>query len=92
MIAASPVPVIVGSFLPSGHPQLKPKKPNAEPALNMNALIPVGIPRSSNVENKCFSAGNMVPQSTTQMNNWAAVPTPENSSKSSADINISLQG
>ncbi|KAL2511425.1 AT-hook motif nuclear-localized protein 1 [Abeliophyllum distichum] len=92
MIAASPVRVIVGSFLPSGHPELNPKKPKAEPTPNISASIPVGIPHSSNVENKCFNTGNIAPQSTVQTNNWAAVPTAENSSKSTADINISLQG
>ncbi|CAA2969089.1 AT-hook motif nuclear-localized protein 1-like [Olea europaea var. sylvestris] len=92
MIAASPVQVIVGSFLPSGDPELKPKKPKAKATLNINASIPVGIPRSFDAENKSFDTGNLLPQSTVMTNNLGAVPTAENSSKSTTDINISLQG
>ncbi|CAI9781579.1 unnamed protein product [Fraxinus pennsylvanica] len=73
-------------------PRVKTQEAESRTHIEYEPSIPVGIPRSFDVENKCFSTGNIAPQSTAQTNNWAAVPTAENSSKSSADISISLQG
>nr|GMD62053.1 AT-hook motif nuclear-localized protein 1-like [Ipomoea batatas] len=99
LIAASPVQVIVGSFLPSNYNEFKtPKKPKAEPKPIPNSQVSVAMPHNPNTDTRNPGALAMVyPGSGTQSavppsNNWGAMATVDDSRKAATDINISLQG
>ncbi|KAK4397361.1 AT-hook motif nuclear-localized protein 1 [Sesamum angolense] len=91
-IAASPVKVVVASFLLGSPFVSKPRKlktetaftvdasgPNSAPATNVDKRVPNETQRPS-----CSASENPT--------NWAAAQVAERSRKSTADINISLQG
>lgn len=101
LIAASPVQVVVGSFLPSNYQEVKPKKQKAElKAITYGTLSPAA-PHSSNMEPRSSNAHTVnvpaagtqnVISSSIQPNHWTAMPSVQDSRKSTTDINISLQG
>ncbi|XP_015066107.1 AT-hook motif nuclear-localized protein 1-like [Solanum pennellii] len=101
LIAASPVQVVVGSFLPSNYQEAKPKKQKAElKAITYGTLSPAA-PHSSNMEARSSNAHTVnvpaagtqnVISSSIQPNHWTAMPSVQDSRKSTTDINISLQG
>ncbi|XP_059312879.1 AT-hook motif nuclear-localized protein 1-like [Lycium ferocissimum] len=102
LIAASPVQVVVGSFLPSNHQEVaKPKKQKAEPKALAYATVSPAAPHSSNMEPRSSNAHTVnvpgggtqnVMSSSIQPNHWAAMPAVQDSRKSATDINISLHG
>ncbi|XP_009789955.1 AT-hook motif nuclear-localized protein 1-like [Nicotiana tabacum] len=102
LIAASPVQVVVGSFLPSNYQEAKPKKQKAEPKAIPYATVSPAAPHSSNMEPRSSNAltvnipgagnQNIISSSTIQTNHWTTMPTVQDSRKSATDINISLQG
>lgn len=102
LTAASPVQVVVGSFLPSNHQEAKPKKQKAEPKAITYASVSPAAPPSSNMEPRSSNPhtvnfpGAGTPQnvisSSIRPNHWTAMPSVQDSRKSATDINISLQG
>ncbi|CAN4125817.1 unnamed protein product [Withania somnifera] len=97
LIAASPVQVVVGSFLPSNYQEVKPKKQKAEPKAIAYTTVSPAAPHSSNMEPRSSNAHTVnVPGAGTQhvipSNHWTAMPSIQDSRKSATDINISLQG
>ncbi|KAL3814905.1 hypothetical protein ACJIZ3_016173 [Penstemon smallii] len=98
-VAASPVKVVVASFLLGSlqepkSKELKSKKRKIEPSFTINASGPNGAP-TPNVERRS-STSVQGPSCSTSQNptNWAPpmMQTAERSGQSTADINISLQG
>lgn len=103
LIAASPVLVVVGSFLPSSHQEPKPKKHRAE---QMPTTITPGIsmvPPVSHAEKDGMSHGhghpnsgaprpNLASSAPFQRENWPAMNSMQDSRSSATDINISLPG
>ncbi|KAK9273867.1 hypothetical protein L1049_018679 [Liquidambar formosana] len=101
LIAASPVQVVVGSFLPGNHQEQKPKKNKTEstPATATAAAVP-----TYNAENQDSVSGhwqhssnvpkqNHLPSpSTFQRDNWATMHSVQDPKKTATDINISLPG
>nr|XP_027107821.1 AT-hook motif nuclear-localized protein 1-like [Coffea arabica]XP_027107822.1 AT-hook motif nuclear-localized protein 1-like [Coffea arabica]XP_027107823.1 AT-hook motif nuclear-localized protein 1-like [Coffea arabica]XP_027107824.1 AT-hook motif nuclear-localized protein 1-like [Coffea arabica] len=104
LVAASPVQVVVGSFLPSNHNELKPKKHKYEHKSLAAAGSAAAAPRTNNMlvehristvqglNNVISDNQGMVASSTLQTANWANISSMEDSRKSNTDINISLQG
>ncbi|KAJ0964162.1 hypothetical protein J5N97_029284 [Dioscorea zingiberensis] len=101
LVAASPVQVVVGSFLPSYQMEQKTKRPKYE-SVSVSASTPAaGVPHSSIETEEVYGGGEGYPSSTTPKSNivissfkdWASsthsVP---NTKNSSTDINISLPG
>lgn len=87
-VAASPVKIVVASFLVGNSLELKPKK-----QFTVNASSAGGAP-SPNLD-KRISSSIQGPNCSTSADNpttWAAIQTAEKSRKAAADINISLQG
>lgn len=101
LIAASPVQVVVGSFLPSNYNELKPKKHKYEQKAVTGSA---STPQTANTEHRNFNpqglhhhsmteAQSTIPPSTLQTGNWATTMSAMGDSrKSSTDINIPLQG
>ncbi|KAK4415992.1 AT-hook motif nuclear-localized protein 1 [Sesamum alatum] len=91
-VAASPVKVVVASFLLGSPFVSKPRKQKTEVAFTVDALGPNAAP-ATNVD-KRVPNDTQRPSCSTSENppNWAAVQVAERSRKSTADINISLQG
>ncbi|KAG6669687.1 AT-hook motif nuclear-localized protein 1-like isoform X1 [Carya illinoinensis] len=102
LVAASPVQVVVGSFLPSSNQhEQKPKKPKNEsipaivtPATTIAAMVP-----AFNAENDEGLRGNGQQNSSTprpnlgfQRENWPIMHTVQDYRNSGTDINISLPG
>ncbi|KAG5626899.1 hypothetical protein H5410_012117 [Solanum commersonii] len=101
LIAASPVQVVVGSFLPSNYQEAKPKKQKAEPKAIAYGTLSPAAPHSSNMEPRSSNAHTVnvpaagtqnVISSSIQPNHWTTMPSVQDSRKSTTDINISLQG
>lgn len=103
LIAASPVQIIVGSFLPSGYVEPKQKKQK----LTRKPTTPaVGspMPYAANVEQPIFVAHDPSHQPAGENTNgvavsaslhsddWADVHLPHDTRRSATDINIPLQG
>jgi len=102
LVAASPVQVVVGSFLPTYQIEQKTKKPRYEStSISMPAAA---IPISSNDVNETYGTSghgkqsstpkpNLAPSASFRGDNWSAplhsAPEPRNSN---TDINISLPG
>lgn len=87
-VAASPVKIVVASFLVGSSLELKPKK-----QFTANASGAGDAP-SSNLDRR-ISSNTQGPSCSTSADNptnWAAIQAAEKSRKSAADINISLQG
>ncbi|CAK9154521.1 unnamed protein product [Ilex paraguariensis] len=101
LIAASPVQVVVASFLPISRPELKPKKVKTELKQTTATTAPSATPHTSNVDQSSFNANEF--SSSTAENqdietfanlqtlSWATTPTVQDSTKS-ATINTALLG
>ncbi|KAF7825996.1 AT-hook motif nuclear-localized protein 7-like [Senna tora] len=105
LIAASPVQVVVGSFLPSNQQEHKPKKSKSDysPAATVTPAIAVSsAPPSSNAEKEDGMGGghvlqnsgnlnsNLTSPSTFRRENWVNMHSMPDSRQSATDINISL--
>ncbi|KAL0464661.1 UNVERIFIED_CONTAM: AT-hook motif nuclear-localized protein 9 [Sesamum latifolium] len=86
-LAASPVKVVVASFLLGSPHELKPKKHFTVDALGPNGAAASNAEKrsSDNVQGPGYSISD-------NPTNWAAMQNAERSRKSKADINISLRG
>ncbi|XP_057807415.1 AT-hook motif nuclear-localized protein 1-like isoform X2 [Salvia miltiorrhiza] len=85
-VAATPVKIVVASYLVGSSLEVKPKKQQ----YTVNASVPGGAN-----EDKRISGNVQGPSCSSSADNptgWAAIQTAEKSRKSAADINISLQG
>ncbi|KAL0002661.1 hypothetical protein SO802_016442 [Lithocarpus litseifolius] len=103
LVAASPVQVVVGSFLPSNQQEQKPKKLKNEstPAIFTPATTMAVIPFSgaeddeglggNGHQNSSTPRPNLASSSSFRRENWAAMHM-QDSRKSGTDINISLPG
>lgn len=105
LVAASPVQVVVGSFLPSNQQDQKPKKTKsdyASPTTVTPAIVISSAPAPSNGEKEDVMGGHLLHNSGTTLNsnlsppsafrreNWVNMHTMTESMKSATDINISL--
>ncbi|PIN23789.1 hypothetical protein CDL12_03485 [Handroanthus impetiginosus] len=82
-VAATPVKVVVASFLLGSSQELKPKKQQFTVDASGPSSSKVDRRNSSNVQGTSFS-------NTENPTNWTAMQSAEKSRKSTADINISL--
>ncbi|XP_042502382.1 AT-hook motif nuclear-localized protein 1-like [Macadamia integrifolia] len=97
LVAASPIQVVVGSFLPSTQQELKPKKQKTDHASagTPNSTIPIS---SAEMEESYGGQGqrNATPKSDVATgssfrgDNWAPMHSMQDSRNSNTDINISL--
>ncbi|XP_031269683.1 AT-hook motif nuclear-localized protein 1-like [Pistacia vera] len=99
LVAASPVQVVVGSFLPANHQEQKPKKQKAESVPATVALPPSisTVVPTSNAENESMDRNgqqnpsalkpSLAPSPAFGRENWSTMQEPRNST---TDINISL--
>ncbi|CAI9103768.1 OLC1v1002316C1 [Oldenlandia corymbosa var. corymbosa] len=106
LIAASPVQVVVGSFLPSNQNEVKPKKQKYEQKVAVAAAgSAIASPpphstnmiehRNSNMQamNHSFPTGHSImPSSTLPTANWTNMSAVDDTRNSNTDINIPLQG
>ncbi|KAK3036135.1 hypothetical protein RJ639_031716 [Escallonia herrerae] len=100
LIAASPVQVVVGSFLTNNHPEPKTKKQKPEPKAAVDATRFAPMPHVSNFEQNGFHVqksaaenSNFAPTSSPHADSWATVPSGQLEVKmSSTDINMLFQG
>ncbi|KAK4267765.1 hypothetical protein QN277_024502 [Acacia crassicarpa] len=105
LIAASPVQVVVGSFLPSNQQDPKPKKTKSDyapPASVTPPTVPVSsAPPSTNAEKEGMGGGHvlqnsgnlnssMTSPSTFRRDNWVNMHSMPDLRQSATDINISL--
>ncbi|XP_058739858.1 AT-hook motif nuclear-localized protein 7-like [Vicia villosa] len=104
LVAASPVQVVVGSFLPSNQQDQKPKKPKSDyPTATLTAPIAVSstLPPPTNGEREDVMSGHILQNSGTlnsnltspsafRRENWVNMHSMPDSMKSATDINISL--
>ncbi|XP_059651541.1 AT-hook motif nuclear-localized protein 7-like [Cornus florida] len=93
LVAASPVQLILGSFLPSNQNEPKPKKQKSETKAATTA--PSSAANPSNVvkhQNSATQNLNFASPSTFGTDNWAGMQTMQGPGKSTTDINISLHG
>ncbi|KAI5598507.1 hypothetical protein POPTR_002G148600v4 [Populus trichocarpa] len=91
LVAASPVQVVVGSFLAGNHQDQKPKKPKIDsiPATFAPApVIPVSI--AEREESVGTPHGQQQNSSSFQRENWATMHSMQDVRNSVTDINISL--
>ncbi|KAG9160707.1 hypothetical protein Leryth_017499 [Lithospermum erythrorhizon] len=104
LIAATPVQVVVGSFLPGNHQEVKPKKQKPEPKLSsLPTTYPAITYHSSNPEHQVSSNNqglNNTAQRSPHLVSSSLHPHPQNgtmassideSRRAATDINISLQ-
>ncbi|KAK7340115.1 hypothetical protein VNO77_20809 [Canavalia gladiata] len=104
LVAASPVQVVVGSFLPSNQQDQKPKKPKSDyapatvtPAIAVSSVPP---PTTNGEKEDVMGAhllqhssplnSNLTPPSAFRRENWVNMHSMQDSMKSPTDINISL--
>ncbi|KAH9627444.1 hypothetical protein KSS87_006135 [Heliosperma pusillum] len=105
LIAASPIQIIVGSFLPSMPPEVKPKKPKAQPpspSVPTPFTITSALPPPSNVDKEsCNGQGhntpvppmqNLTSPTSFRRDNWPNTHSMQERRTSTTDINISLPG
>ncbi|KAJ4843350.1 hypothetical protein Tsubulata_038462 [Turnera subulata] len=93
LIAASPVQVVVGSFLPSNHQDQKPKKIKVDsfPATISSApSMPNVMPASNMDRDDGMMGGHGQQNSSYQRDNWATMHSMQDVRNSGTDINISL--
>ncbi|XP_024019025.1 AT-hook motif nuclear-localized protein 1 [Morus notabilis] len=101
LVAASPVQVVVGSFLPSNQQEPKPKKLRTEhmtvtPGISM--VPPVaekdqdGMSHGHGHQNSSAPRPNLASSAPFQRENWPAMNSMHDSRNSATDINISLPG
>ncbi|KAJ1414889.1 PPC domain [Sesbania bispinosa] len=105
LIAASPVQVVVGSFLPSNQQDQKPKKPKSDyvPPVTITPAIAVSsAPPPTNGEKEDIMGGHLLQNSGTlnpnltspppafRRENWVNMHSMSDTMKSATDINISL--
>ncbi|KAK7394897.1 hypothetical protein VNO78_15438 [Psophocarpus tetragonolobus] len=104
LVAASPVQVVVGSFLPNNQQDQKPKKPKSDYAqANVTPGIAVSsAPHPTNGEKEDIMGGHLLHNSGTTLNsnltppsafrreNWVNMHSMTDNMKSATDINISL--
>ncbi|KAK9758052.1 hypothetical protein RND81_01G203400 [Saponaria officinalis] len=102
LIAASPVQIIVGSFLPSMPPEVKPKKPKPQqsPSLPTPFTITNALPPPSNLDkDSCNGQGhtnsvspmqNLASPTSFQRESWPNTHSMQERRTSTTDINISL--
>ncbi|XP_061371041.1 AT-hook motif nuclear-localized protein 1-like [Gastrolobium bilobum] len=79
LVAASPVQVVVGSFLPSSQQDLKPKKPKSDyAAANVNPAIAMGVssapPPPTNAEKEDVMGGHVLHNSGNTLNSSLTPP------------------
>ncbi|GMY09375.1 AT-hook motif nuclear-localized protein 1-like [Fagus crenata] len=105
LVAASPVQVVVGSFLPSNQHEQKPKKLKNEstpaiftPATTMATMIPTsGAENDDSLggnghQNSSTPRPNLASSSSFRRENWVTMHAVQDARKSGTDINISLPG
>lgn len=105
LIAASPVQVIVGSFLPTNPPELKPKKQKVpQPSAPMPFTITTALPppnvaekescngQGHNHNNSVAPMQNLTSPTSYQRENWPSTHPMQERRTSTTDINISLPG
>lgn len=103
LVAAGPVQIIVGSFLPSAQPEHKPKKQKPHPVPYPTSALPAPPRPPTEKDEPCNGQGQTVTGPTMQPNMMQspfqreAWPNPhphnmQDSRKSATDINISLPG
>ncbi|KAH7519571.1 hypothetical protein FEM48_Zijuj08G0051100 [Ziziphus jujuba var. spinosa] len=105
LVAASPVQVVVGSFLTGNQPEQKIKKQkvdplsvNMMPAATISATIPVSEADKEDgmgghgLQNSATPRPNLGSNSPFRRENWANMHTMQDSRNSTTDINISLPG
>ncbi|KAK7294939.1 hypothetical protein RJT34_17838 [Clitoria ternatea] len=104
LVAASPVQVVVGSFLPSNQQDQKPKKPKSDyaPPIVNPAIAVSSAPPPTNGEKDDVMSGHLMqnpgalnsnltpPPSAFRRENWVNMHSMTDSIKSATDINISL--
>lgn len=99
LIAASPVQIIVGSFLPTNPPELKPKKQKVHSTPAPFTITAAPPPASSAEKEACNGQGhnnpitqmqNLTPPPSFQRENWPH--SMQERRGSTTDINISLPG
>ncbi|XP_027333674.1 AT-hook motif nuclear-localized protein 7-like [Abrus precatorius] len=105
LVAASPVQVVVGSFLPSNQQDQKPKKPKSDyaPPATVTPAVAVSSvpPPTTNGEKEDIMGGHLLQNSTTlnsnltppsafRRDNWVNMHSMPDAMKSATDINISL--
>ncbi|KAJ7950992.1 AT-hook motif nuclear-localized protein [Quillaja saponaria] len=103
LVAASPVQVVVGSFLPSNQHDQKPKKlkhdyaPSAiMPASTMASATPLSNAEKEDgmgghgLQNSGTMNSNITPSSNFRRENWVTMHAMQDSRNSGTDINISL--
>ncbi|KAI4356810.1 hypothetical protein L6164_000798 [Bauhinia variegata] len=106
LVAASPVQVVVGSFLPFGQSDQKPKKPKSgyaqappvTPATTVASAAPTNNVEKEDdngiaghaLQNSVTLNSNLTSPSTFRRENWVNLHTMPDSRKSATDINISL--
>lgn len=102
LIAASPVQIIVGSFLPSNPPELKPKKQKVQQSAPTPFTITAAPPLASAAEkeacngqghnNPIASMQSLNPPTSFQRENWPNTHSMQERRTATTDINISLPG
>ncbi|KAK7267461.1 hypothetical protein RIF29_20135 [Crotalaria pallida] len=104
LVAAGPVQVVVGSFLPSNQQDQRPKKSKSDyaPTTVTQAIAVSSAPPPTNVEKEDVMGGghllqnsgtlnsSLTPPSAFRRENWVNMHTIPDSRKSATDINISL--
>ncbi|OIW18998.1 hypothetical protein TanjilG_20271 [Lupinus angustifolius] len=103
LVAAGPVQVVVGSFLPSNQQDQKPKKPKSDyaPTTVTQVIAVSSAPSPANTEKEDVMGGHVLQNPTTlnssltppsafRRENWVNMQTISDSRKSATDINVSL--
>ncbi|KAF8379326.1 hypothetical protein HHK36_028760 [Tetracentron sinense] len=100
LVAASPVQVVVGSFLPGNQHEQKPKKQKTEPtsAAAPTAAIPISSAKmeegygGQGQRSSVTPKSNLASSSSFRGDNWASLHSIPDTRNSATDINISLPG
>ncbi|XAR54131.1 hypothetical protein NMG60_11029142 [Bertholletia excelsa] len=98
LVAGGPVQVVVGSFLPNGHQEPKPKKQKMDPSVVPNApnattMFPPSMDREPYHQAPEQNLPAQAPKPNIPLSNsWPPIETAQDLRKSTTDINISLQG
>ncbi|OVA07700.1 protein of unknown function DUF296 [Macleaya cordata] len=98
LVAASPVQVVVGSFLSSTLQEQKPKKPKTDStsAATPTAAIPISSADMDDgysvqgQRNSITPKSSLAPSSSFRGDNWASLHSMQDSRNSATDINVSL--
>ncbi|XP_077235293.1 AT-hook motif nuclear-localized protein 1-like [Tasmannia lanceolata] len=94
LVAATPVQVVVGSFIPNIPQEQKPRKPQTDSATT--ALVTAAIPISrAEMEEAAYGGTqkpSLAPSSSFRGDNWASLHSLPDSRNLKTDINISLPG